>query len=146
MASALIYLAVVLAVAAVIYLLGSVVFGRGEELEVLRPGTTPTRLPSAEVQGHDVRGLTFQQAFRGYKTAEVDWALERLAGEVDELRGRVATLERQLEVAGEQLQQEHAEPTEQSPAPAELLEPQELPEPEVLPEEEPPEQPRQQEE
>lgn len=115
MASALIYLVVVLAVAAVIYLLGSVVFGRGEELEALQPGTTPTRLPSADVQGRDVRGLTFQQAFRGYKTTEVDWALEHLAGEVDELRGRVATLERQLEVAGEQLQRARAEPVDPPP-------------------------------
>lgn len=113
MASALIYLVVVLAVAAVVYLLGSVVFGRGEELEALPPGTTPTRLPSADVQGSDVRGLTFQQVFRGYKTAEVDWALERLAGEVDQLRGRVATLERQLDLAGEQLRQERGEHPDQ---------------------------------
>jgi DivIVA domain-containing protein len=112
-ASALIYLVVVLAVAAVVYLLGSVVFGRGEELEALPPGTTPTRLPSADVQGSDVRGLTFQQVFRGYKTAEVDWALERLAGEVDQLRGRVATLERQLDLAGEQLRQERGEHPDQ---------------------------------
>lgn len=123
MASALIYLVVVLAVAAVVYLLGSVVFGRGEELEALPPGTTPTRLPSADVQGSDVRGLTFQQVFRGYKTAEVDWALERLAGEVDQLRGRVATLERQLDLAGEQLRQERGDQPDQQPDQPEQEEP-----------------------
>lgn len=106
MASALIYLVVVLVVAAVVYLLASVVFGRGEQLEALPPGSTPTRLPPSDVEGSDVRALRFQQVVRGYKASEVDWALERVAGEVDELRGRVATLERQLDVAGEQLRQE----------------------------------------
>lgn len=107
-ASALIYLLVVLAVAAVVFLLASVVFGRGEELEALPPGMTPTRLPSAEVSGADVRALRFQQVFRGYKAAEVDWALNRLAGELDELHGRVAVLERQLDIAGEQLSKERS--------------------------------------
>ncbi|MBA8822938.1 DivIVA domain-containing protein [Saccharopolyspora lacisalsi] len=99
MASALIYLVVVLAVAAVVYLLASVVFGRGEEMEPLPPGSTPTRLPPTDVAGSDVRALRFQQVFRGYKAAEVDWALERTASEIDELRGRIAALERQLETA-----------------------------------------------
>ncbi|MDR7302827.1 DivIVA domain-containing protein [Haloactinomyces albus] len=102
MVSALIYLVVVLAVAAVIYLLASLVFGRGEEMEPLPPGSTPTRLPPSGVQGGDVRALRFQQVFRGYKASEVDWALNRLAGELDELRGQVAVLERQLNAASEQ--------------------------------------------
>ncbi|RCW42783.1 DivIVA domain-containing protein [Halopolyspora algeriensis] len=102
MASALIYLVVILAVAAVVYLLASLVFGRGEELEPLPPGATPTRLPASDIEGADVRALRFQQVFRGYKASEVDWALNRLAGELDELRGRVAILERQLDAADEQ--------------------------------------------
>jgi DivIVA domain-containing protein len=47
-----------------------------------------------------VRGLRFQQAVRGYRMAEVDWVLERLADELDrtgserdELRARIAELE-----------------------------------------------------
>lgn len=103
MASALIYLLVVLAVAAIVFLLASVVFGRGEELAALPPGATPTRLPPTEVTGADVGELRFQQVFRGYKMSEVDWAMNRLAGELDELHGRIAVLERQLDVAGEQL-------------------------------------------
>ncbi len=95
-ASALVYLVVVLAVAALIYLLASLVFGRGEELEPLPPGATPTRLPATGVGGSDVRSLRFQQVFRGYKASEVDWALERLATEVESLHGRVAVLERAL--------------------------------------------------
>lgn len=104
-ASALIYLFAVLAVAAVVYLLATLVFGRGEELSPLPPDSTPTRLPPADIEGADVRALRFQQVLRGYKASEVDWALERLAGEIDELHGRIAVLERQLDVAGEQLQE-----------------------------------------
>lgn len=102
-AGALVYVFVVLAVAAVVYLLSSLVFGRGEQLAPLPPGATPTRLPARGIEGGDVRGLRFQQVVRGYKAAEVDWALDRLAGELDELRGQVAVLERQLDVAGEEL-------------------------------------------
>lgn len=99
MASALIYLVAILAVAAVVYLLASMVFGRGEELEALPPGSTPTRLPPSGVEGSDVRAVRFQQTVRGYKVTEVDWVLERLAGEVDDLRGQVAVLQRQLDAA-----------------------------------------------
>jgi DivIVA domain-containing protein len=98
--SALIYLAVAIVAAGVVFLLASVVFGRGEELEPLPPGATPTRLPSADIRGQDVRSLRFQQVFRGYKAAEVDWALERLADELDELHGRLALLENRLSQPG----------------------------------------------
>lgn len=89
----LLYLVVMVAVATVVYLLVALVFGRGEELAPLPPGATPTTLPESGVTGDDVRALRFQQVIRGYKMAEVDWALRRLAGELDALRGRVAELE-----------------------------------------------------
>lgn len=91
--TALIYLAVLLFVAATVYVLAAVVFGRGEELGALPPGVTPTRLPDTDITGNDVRVLRFQQAVRGYRMAEVDWALGRLAEEIDVLRERVADLE-----------------------------------------------------
>jgi DivIVA domain-containing protein len=100
----------VLAVASVIYLAASAVFGRGEQLDPLPPGATPTRLPASEVASADIRALRFQQVFRGYKAAEVDWALERLAGEVDDLRGRIAVLERQLDLVGDELDRSQREP------------------------------------
>jgi DivIVA domain-containing protein len=81
--TALIYLLVVAAVAAVVFGLAALLFGRGEELAPLPPGATPTRLPPGEVSGADVRGLRFQQAVRGYRMDEVDWALGRLADELD---------------------------------------------------------------
>jgi DivIVA domain-containing protein len=98
--TALIYLLVIAAVAAVVFGLSAVVFGRGEELDPLPPGATPTRLPASEVHGRDVRDLRFQQAVRGYRMDEVDWALGRLADELDrgameraELAARVRELE-----------------------------------------------------
>ncbi|NGY58946.1 DivIVA domain-containing protein [Lentzea sp. NEAU-D13] len=93
MTNALIYLIVMVAVAAVVFLLAALVFGRGEELAPLPPGASPTRLPSDTITADDVRELKFQQVFRGYKMSEVDWVLQRLATEVGELRARVEELE-----------------------------------------------------
>jgi DivIVA domain-containing protein len=91
--TALIYLVVMVLVAAVVYLLASAVFGRGEELSPLPPGASPTRLPVDGASGDDVRAVRFQQVFRGYKMSEVDWVLSRLGEEVDQLRARLAELE-----------------------------------------------------
>jgi DivIVA domain-containing protein len=91
--NALLYLIVMVAVAAVVFLLAALVFGRGEELAPLPPGASPTRLPADDITAQDVRELKFQQVFRGYKMSEVDWVLQRLATEVGELRARVEELE-----------------------------------------------------
>ncbi|GDY29979.1 DivIVA domain-containing protein [Gandjariella thermophila] len=96
MTTVLIYLVVMVLVAGVVFLLVSAVFGRGEEMAPLPPGASPTRLPASDIRPEHVRGLKFQIALRGYRMSEVDWALERLAGEVGALRSRVAELERQL--------------------------------------------------
>ena len=93
MTTALIYLIIMVLVAAVVFLLASLVFGRGEELAPLPPGASPTRLPSDDISSDDVREVKFQQVLRGYKMSEVDWVLHRLADELDTLRTRVAELE-----------------------------------------------------
>lgn len=100
MATALVYLIVVTVVAAAFFGLAAVVFGRGEELAPLAPDATPTRLPTHDIEGADLRDLRFPQAVRGYRMAEVDWVidrmadeLDRMAGERDELTARVADLE-----------------------------------------------------
>jgi DivIVA domain-containing protein len=105
--TALTYLIVVAAVAAALFGIATVVFGRGEELAPLAPGATPTRLPAGEMDGHDVRELRFPQALRGYRMVEVDWVLDRLADELDRigterdgLLARVAELESELATAG----------------------------------------------
>ena len=97
MTTALIYLVVMLLVAAVVFLLAAVVFGRGEELAPLPPGASPTRLPAEDIAGDDVREVRFQLVLRGYKMSEVDWVLGRLGTELDDLRARVAELEAERE-------------------------------------------------
>jgi DivIVA domain-containing protein len=94
--TALFYLVVMVFVAAVVFLLASVLFGRGEELPPLPPGASPTRLPADDVTSDDLRSVRFQLVLRGYKMSEVDWVLQRLGTELDDLRGRVAELEQQL--------------------------------------------------
>lgn len=86
--TALIYLLLVVVVAAALFGLATVVFGRGEELPPLPPGATPTRLPNGGIDGDDVRELRFPQAVRGYRMDEVDWALDRLADELDRIGGQ----------------------------------------------------------
>lgn len=89
----LLYLLVMVLVVAVVFAVVWFVFGRGEDLPALDPDTTLTRLPRAGITGADVRDLRFALVFRGYKQAEVDWALEKLAREIDELRGVVLDLQ-----------------------------------------------------
>lgn len=93
MGTALFYLIVMAVVAAVVFLGASLLFGRGEELAPLPPGATPTYLPPKALTGADLRTIRFAQVVRGYRMSEVDWALERAAGELDRLRSRVAELE-----------------------------------------------------
>jgi DivIVA domain-containing protein len=42
--------------------------------------------------GADVGTVKFAMALRGYRMSDVDWALERMAGEIDRLRAEIATL------------------------------------------------------
>lgn len=93
MGTVLIYLVVAAVVAAVVFLIASLVFGRGEELAALPAHATPTWLPDGPIIGDDVRAIRFSQVFRGYRMSEVDWALQRAAAELDALRARVADLE-----------------------------------------------------
>ncbi|GAA1246254.1 hypothetical protein GCM10009676_35440 [Prauserella halophila] len=97
MTTALIYLLVMLLVAAVVFLLSALVFGRGEELAPLAPGGSPTRLPAGDLAGDDVTAVKFQLTARGYKMSEVDWVIARLGGEIDGLRARIAELETELD-------------------------------------------------
>jgi DivIVA domain-containing protein len=99
--TALVYLVVMVLVAAVVFLLASVLFGRGEEMPGLPPGASPTRLPESGVSAEDLRAVRFQQVVRGYKMSEVDWVLERVGAELDELRAKVADLEAEREISAE---------------------------------------------
>jgi DivIVA domain-containing protein len=94
--TALIYLLVVVAVAAVVFGLAAAVFGRGEELAPLPRGATPTQLPVDGITGDDVREVRFPQAVRGYRMADVDWVLDRLADELDRVGTESADLRTRL--------------------------------------------------
>jgi DivIVA domain-containing protein len=89
------YLIVAAVVATVVFLIASLVFGRGEELAALPPDATPTGLPEGSIAGDDVRAIRFSLVLRGYRMSEVDWTLSRVADELDVLRVRVAELEAQ---------------------------------------------------
>lgn len=89
MLTLLLYVLIVGLVAALLFLVASAVFGRGEELGPLPEGTTVTVLPATGIRGADVRALRFQQVFRGYKAGEVDWALSRLAARIEELEAQL---------------------------------------------------------
>jgi len=91
----LIYLVVLILVAMVLFALGTVLFGRSEQLPPLARGTTATVLPASGVTGADVDAVKFTQTLRGYKTSEVDWVLDRLSQELDSLRGELSMLRAQ---------------------------------------------------
>jgi DivIVA domain-containing protein len=88
----LLYLLVLVLVAAVLFVVGSIVFGRGEPLPPLPRGTTATVLPASGVTRADIDAVKFAQTLRGYKTSEVDWVLDRLGQEIESLRGQLSAL------------------------------------------------------
>ena len=57
------------------------------------PDAADVPLPDGPLQPEDVRGLRFSLAARGYRMAEVDLALDRLAGELADRDRRITLLE-----------------------------------------------------
>ncbi|MCH5643744.1 MULTISPECIES: DivIVA domain-containing protein [unclassified Gordonia (in: high G+C Gram-positive bacteria)] len=92
MQTILLYLLIMAIVVAAVFAVVWFAFGRGEDLPPIERGTTLTTLPPSGITSDDVRALRFAQTLRGYKQSEVDWALARLAAEIDELRGSLADL------------------------------------------------------
>ena len=88
----LLYLLVLVLVAAVLFVIAGALFGRGEPLPPLPHATTATVLPASGVRAADVEAVKFRQTLRGYKTSEVDWVLDRLGREIELLRGEVSAL------------------------------------------------------
>ncbi len=92
MTTLLLYLVMMVVVVSALFVVAWFVFGRAEDLPPLEKGTTLTRLPRSGIAGDDVRGVKFQLAPRGYRQSEVDWTLEKVARELDELRALNETL------------------------------------------------------
>jgi DivIVA domain-containing protein len=95
----LLYLVVLVLVAIVLFVAASLLFGRGEQLPPLPRGTTATVLPAFGVTGADVDAVKFTQVLRGYKVSEVDWVLDRLARELEALRGQLAAAQTEPDAA-----------------------------------------------
>ncbi|WP_167098894.1 DivIVA domain-containing protein [Mycobacterium sp. DL592] len=88
----LLYLVVLILIGTVLFGVASLVFGRGEELPPLPRATTASVLPASGVTAADVEAVKFTQVLRGYKTSEVDWVLDRLGAELDQLRAELAAV------------------------------------------------------
>ena len=82
------YLVIAAVIGLVVFGLAVVVFGRGEQLAPLSPRSSPTELPDGGIAAADVRKMRFAMSLRGYRMSDVDWALERMADEIDRLRDR----------------------------------------------------------
>ncbi len=93
MTTVLQYLVIAAVIGGVVFALAVFVFGRGEQLAALPARTSPTELPDTGMTGQDVRTVRFAMALRGYRMSDVDWALERMATELDVLRARLADRE-----------------------------------------------------
>lgn len=89
MLTVVVYVVVTLIVAAGLFALSLVVFGRSEVLPPVPRGHTVTHLPDGPLSGEDIRSVRFGMSARGYTMAEVDWALEQAAVEIDRLRARL---------------------------------------------------------
>ncbi len=92
MTTVLQYLVIAAVIGLVVFGLAVFVFGRGEQLAPLSPRSSPTELPENEMAAQDVRKVRFAMALRGYRMSDVDWALERMADEIDRLRAEVDAL------------------------------------------------------
>ena len=92
MTTVLQYLVIAAVIGLVVFGLAVFVFGRGEQLAPLSPRTSPTELPDHDLSAQDVRKVRFAMALRGYRMSDVDWALEKMADELERLRAEVDTL------------------------------------------------------
>jgi DivIVA domain-containing protein len=91
------YLLGMLLVGGVLFLLVSVVFGRGEALAPVPPDAVPVELPEQRpATGDDIRLLRLPVVLRGYRMYEVDWVLDRLAAELDRRDVEIDRLHAQL--------------------------------------------------
>ena len=84
------YLVIAAVIGGVAFAIAIFMFGRGEQMAALPPRTSPTELPDKGMTGQDVRSVRFAMAWRGYRMSDVDWALDRMANELDALRTQLA--------------------------------------------------------
>ena len=92
----------VLVVGALLFLLASVLMGRGETQPPAELDRSPVELPDDRpVLGDDIRALQMSVAFRGYRMTEVDWLLDQFAQVLDERDAEIIALRAQLHPPGD---------------------------------------------
>ncbi|WP_322759647.1 DivIVA domain-containing protein [Frankia sp. Cr2] len=84
----------IVVVAAIVFAVAALAVGRFDRLSSAPPDAAGHGLPAPAVSAADVNGVRFDMAFRGYRMAEVDAVLARLA---DEIAWRDAELARRDE-------------------------------------------------
>ena len=93
----------VLIVGALLFLLSSVLLGRGETQPPAELDRSPVELPDDRaVLGDDIRALQMSVAFRGYRMTEVDWLLDQFAQILDERDAEIDALRARLHPEGEE--------------------------------------------
>ena len=91
----LLFVAGVLVVGALLFLLASLLLGRGETQPPAELDRSPVELPDDRpVTSEDVLALRISVAFRGYRMSEVDWLLEQFALVLDERDAEIEQLRR----------------------------------------------------
>ena len=97
MLGSLVFVLVVVVVGALLFLLTSVLMGRGETQPPAELDRSPVELPDDRpVFGDDIRALQMSVAFRGYRMTEVDWLLDQFAQVLDERDAEITALRAQL--------------------------------------------------
>jgi DivIVA domain-containing protein len=73
----------ILVVASIVFVVAALAVGWFDRMAPAPPDASPTGLPAeGQVSARQVRGVRLNLAFRGYRMAEVDTLLARLAGEL----------------------------------------------------------------
>ena len=103
-----VFVAGVLVVGGLLFLLASMLLGRGETQPPAELDRSPVELPDDRVLGDDVRALRLSVAFRGYRMTEVDWLLDQFAQVLDGRDAEIAALRAQLHPDDEDAAKESA--------------------------------------
>ena len=97
MLSFVVFVVAVLLVGGVLFLVASLLLGRGETQPPAEPDRSPVELPEdRRVTSDDIRALRIAVTVRGYRMVEVDWLLDQVAQTLDERDVELAALRAEL--------------------------------------------------